>query len=322
MRVLLTTWGGRGDVEPVVGLAERLQARGAQVRLCVPRDEDLLLRARESGAEVTPLGPAGKELMRRDPPPSIPETAALLLRGQVAVLPGLLKGCDAAVITGALPAAAGALSAAEAAGVPAASVTFQQLTIPAPDRRRLPDRGPDGRRHRPARRRAPRVPRRRPAAGVRRLRVDADARVAGCRSRGDGRGSRARPTGGHPARMGRAGGGAGSGRLPRRRPGQPPSAVPAGRRGRPPRRGRNDDDRGPCGGVAGRRPAGGRPALLGRPRRRPWRRRRPRRTYAHRSIPAISARDRTGHPSGVAGPGSCTTTSSPTATAPGSSTAR
>ena len=141
MQVLLTTWGGRGDVEPMVGLAERLRARGAQVRLCVPRDEDLVARARESGAEVTPLGPAGKELMRRDPPPSIPETAAMLLREQVAVLPGLLEGCDAAVVTGALPAAAGALSAAEAARVPAASVTFQQLTIPAPDRRPLVYRG-------------------------------------------------------------------------------------------------------------------------------------------------------------------------------------
>ncbi len=125
----------------MVGLAERLRARGAQVRLCVPRDEDLVARAQESGAEVTPLGPAGKELMRRDPPPSIPETAALLLGEQVAVLPGLLEGCDAAVVTGALPAAAGALSAAEAAGVPAASVTFQQLTIPAPDRRPLVYRG-------------------------------------------------------------------------------------------------------------------------------------------------------------------------------------
>ena len=143
MQVLLTTWGGRGDVEPMVGLAERLRARGAQVRLCVPRDEDLLARSRESGAEVTPLGPAGKELMRRDPPPSIPETAAILLREQVEVLPGLLEGCDAAVVTGALPAAAGALSAAEAAGVPAASVTFQQLTIPAPNRRPLVYRGID-----------------------------------------------------------------------------------------------------------------------------------------------------------------------------------
>ena len=38
MRVLLSTYGGRGDVEPVVGLAVRLRALGAQVRVCAPPD--------------------------------------------------------------------------------------------------------------------------------------------------------------------------------------------------------------------------------------------------------------------------------------------
>ena len=137
MRVALSTWGGRGDVEPLVGLAERLRARGAEVLLCVPRDEDLQARAEEAGAEVVRLGPSGRELMRRTPPASIPDTAAAIVREQVEVLPGLLAGCDVAVATGALPAAVGALSVAEAAGVPAVSVTFQQLTIPAPHRRPL-----------------------------------------------------------------------------------------------------------------------------------------------------------------------------------------
>jgi hypothetical protein len=36
VRVLLSTYGGRGDVEPVVGLAVRLRALGAQVRVCAP----------------------------------------------------------------------------------------------------------------------------------------------------------------------------------------------------------------------------------------------------------------------------------------------
>lgn len=141
MQVLLSTWGSRGDVEPLVGLAERLLARGARVRLCVPPDEELVARATESGAQVTPLGPAGKELVRREPRPSLPETAARLVNEQVERLPALLQGCDAVVVTGALPAAAGALSVAEAVAVPAASVTFQQLTIPGPDRRPLDYRG-------------------------------------------------------------------------------------------------------------------------------------------------------------------------------------
>ncbi len=38
MRVLLSTYGGRGDVGPLVGLAVRLRALGAEVRVCAPPD--------------------------------------------------------------------------------------------------------------------------------------------------------------------------------------------------------------------------------------------------------------------------------------------
>ena len=36
MRVLLSTIGSRGDVQPLVALAEELKTRGHDVRLCVP----------------------------------------------------------------------------------------------------------------------------------------------------------------------------------------------------------------------------------------------------------------------------------------------
>ena len=38
MRVLLSTYGARGDVEPLVGLAVQLRALGTQVRVCAPPD--------------------------------------------------------------------------------------------------------------------------------------------------------------------------------------------------------------------------------------------------------------------------------------------
>ncbi|HET6285462.1 MAG TPA: glycosyltransferase, partial [Amycolatopsis sp.] len=42
MRVLLTTWGSRGDVEPVVGLAVALRELGAEARVCAPPDEEFV----------------------------------------------------------------------------------------------------------------------------------------------------------------------------------------------------------------------------------------------------------------------------------------
>lgn len=40
MRVLLTTYGARGDVEPLVGLAVQVRALGAEVRVCAPPDQE------------------------------------------------------------------------------------------------------------------------------------------------------------------------------------------------------------------------------------------------------------------------------------------
>ena len=40
MRVLLSTYGSRGDVEPIVALAVQVQALGAEVRMCAPLDEE------------------------------------------------------------------------------------------------------------------------------------------------------------------------------------------------------------------------------------------------------------------------------------------
>ena len=38
MRVLLSTYGSRGDVEPMMALAVQLRTLGATVRMCAPSD--------------------------------------------------------------------------------------------------------------------------------------------------------------------------------------------------------------------------------------------------------------------------------------------
>ena len=55
MRVLLSTIGSRGDVQPLVALALELKALGQEVRLCVPPDFCDWIET--LGLPVTPIGP-------------------------------------------------------------------------------------------------------------------------------------------------------------------------------------------------------------------------------------------------------------------------
>jgi vancomycin aglycone glucosyltransferase len=54
VRVVLSTFGSRGDVEPGLGLAVRLRALGAQVRVCAP--SDLAGLRAHVGLPVLPVG--------------------------------------------------------------------------------------------------------------------------------------------------------------------------------------------------------------------------------------------------------------------------
>jgi vancomycin aglycone glucosyltransferase len=131
MRVFLSTYGSRGDVEPVLGLALELQRQGAEVLVCAPPDFAELLAG--FGVPMVPIGRSARALTQSAPPPSsIPEHAAELITAQFEVIGEAAKGYDVVVATGMLPAAAGALSVAEKLGIRAVSVTFQQLTLPSP----------------------------------------------------------------------------------------------------------------------------------------------------------------------------------------------
>ncbi|SCK46044.1 glycosyltransferase [Streptomyces sp. WMMB 322] len=139
MRVLLSTYGSRGDVEPLVALAVELRTLGAEVCVCAPPDEDFARRLDGAGVPLVPVWLSARSLTKAAPPPSsLPRRAAELIAAQLdAVTEAAAEGCDALVATGVMPAAAGALSVAEKLGVPSASVTFQQLTLPSPHRRPL-----------------------------------------------------------------------------------------------------------------------------------------------------------------------------------------
>ncbi|MGW7317420.1 glycosyltransferase [Streptomyces sp. NPDC054865] len=137
MRVLLSTYGSRGDVEPLVGLAVRLRELGAEVRVCAPPDEDFAERLAGVGVSVVGVGKSARALTTGAPPPSkanLPQRAAELIASQLQAMPAAAEGCDVLVATGAMPAIAGARSVAEKLGIRYVSAIFQQLTLPSPHR--------------------------------------------------------------------------------------------------------------------------------------------------------------------------------------------
>lgn len=69
VRVLLSTYGSRGGVEPLGALAARLRALGAEARRCAPPDDDFARRSAGVGVPLV-LDVAGRER-----PPAYARTA-------------------------------------------------------------------------------------------------------------------------------------------------------------------------------------------------------------------------------------------------------
>ncbi|MFF3484515.1 glycosyltransferase [Streptomyces sp. NPDC002701] len=133
MRVLLTTYGTRGDVEPLLALAVRLQERGVEVRMCAPPDEEFAERLAGLGVQPVPVGPPVKELMRGTTLPSAADLSRYrteMVDEQFAVFPAAAEGCDALVAAGLAQVAA--RSVAEAAGIRYVYVSYAAVNLPSP----------------------------------------------------------------------------------------------------------------------------------------------------------------------------------------------
>jgi vancomycin aglycone glucosyltransferase len=118
VRVLLSTYGSRGDVEPLAGLAVALRELGAQVRVCAPPDEEFAVLLAGVGVPLVPFGPSVRALVTGVTPPSAADTfrlAAELVAARFHTLAAAAQGCDALLATGLMPA--GARSVAEKLGI-------------------------------------------------------------------------------------------------------------------------------------------------------------------------------------------------------------
>jgi vancomycin aglycone glucosyltransferase len=136
MRVLLSTIGSRGDVQPLVALALQLRTLGQDVRMCVPPDFHDWVDS--LGIPVTPIGPELRQAAAASPqarqvPPS-PERLRQLMEATVATqfetIAAAAQGCDMIVAATALQLAA--RSVAERAGIPCVFAAYCPIVLPSP----------------------------------------------------------------------------------------------------------------------------------------------------------------------------------------------
>lgn len=134
MRVLLSTYGSRGDVEPMAALAAGLQALGAEAVLCAPPDRDFVELAARAGVRLVPaFMPVRQWIAERTKPSAaeFPKLAAEMMSAQIGAIGAAAEGCDAIVATGLMPSAAAAQCVAELRSIPYRHASFCPLFLPS-----------------------------------------------------------------------------------------------------------------------------------------------------------------------------------------------
>jgi vancomycin aglycone glucosyltransferase len=132
MRVLLTAWGSRGDLQPLAALALQLQHLRAEVRVCAPPDEEFAELFARVGVKLIPLGPTTRSVaagLKEPSPDAAFRLADELVAARFETLPAAAEGCDAIVATGLMPA--GARDVAEKLGIRYVLATYHIFGLPS-----------------------------------------------------------------------------------------------------------------------------------------------------------------------------------------------
>ncbi|HKO17024.1 MAG TPA: glycosyltransferase [Gemmatimonadaceae bacterium] len=133
MRVLLSTIGSRGDVQPLVALASELRDLGQQVRLCVPPDFRGWIES--LGMPLTPIGPELRSTGKANPSAALPtpEQRRRMVEGTVATqfetIAAAAEDCD--IIVGATALQVAAPSVAERMGIPYVFAAYCPTVLPS-----------------------------------------------------------------------------------------------------------------------------------------------------------------------------------------------
>ena len=99
MRALLSTYGSRGDVEPMVGLAVQLRALGAQVRMCAPPDKEFAELLARVDVPLVPFGRSWRSWERPSTAEERTRRVAEFIAAQYDTVAVAAEGCDVLLAT-------------------------------------------------------------------------------------------------------------------------------------------------------------------------------------------------------------------------------
>ncbi len=134
MRVCLSTFGSRGDVQPLVALAVELQALGVEARVCAPPDREFAQLTARVGVTLVPAFSPIREWVKERLDRKVVDRAAAItevMTAQLGAITTAAEGCDVLVFSGVFSSAAAARSVAEKLGMRHICVAFCPLFLPS-----------------------------------------------------------------------------------------------------------------------------------------------------------------------------------------------
>ncbi|MBN9222054.1 MAG: glycosyltransferase family 1 protein [Mesorhizobium sp.] len=135
MRILLSTYGSRGDVEPMGGLGARLQALGVEVVVCAPPDEEFAAVLDRAGLPLKPAFSSVRQWVTKALADrtvvDLPRRAAEIVAAQFAAIKEAARGCHLILAAGLFPSTAAARSVAEQMGIHYVYATFCPIWLPS-----------------------------------------------------------------------------------------------------------------------------------------------------------------------------------------------
>lgn len=136
MRIALSTYGSRGDVEPMAALAVELRALGADVRMCAPPDKEFVELLARADIPLVPFGKSWRSWAEssstaEERVPSVDDFVAGYVAATYDTLAATAEGCDLLVASGMLHFVA--QSVADKTAIPHRFVVFCPSLLVARD---------------------------------------------------------------------------------------------------------------------------------------------------------------------------------------------